>query len=143
MRHLLFSQAPPDYWPTDLSTPKLVSLTKRYLQDSEWTVLEPWDWLRVLIRARRENCYLNIMPLTDRIMRWTTVVNDLRERASTMDSTIGILTLEHVHQTDIDEALNGGSFIIRPPDLENVQIIAERASARRRELRETARRMED
>lgn len=122
---------PPEDWGASLSEARLVALTKTYLAAEGWNILPPWDWLSIHIRARRENHHLNVRPVTDRMMRWTTLIKDVREAADKVDSTVGVLTTEDVHAIDRAEALGGGSFIITPADLPNVTDILALAVAAR------------
>jgi len=124
--------AEPSHWPPDLSRSRLTRYANRYLRQSGWDLLPPWEYDDVRVRASRNGLALNIFVVDDSLATIPTVMRDVAETGLKRHEIVGALTQQPIPAIFRHEAEQSGIYLIGPTDLAHIDK-AIRGAHRRRE----------
>ncbi len=124
MRRRRLVMADPLLWPRALSRAQLTLYGNAYLRAAGWEILAPWE--------------LNIYVVDDSLFSLSTAMRDVAEKSRRKRAVVGVLTQQVFHAETRREAELGGTFVVGPADLPDVETAIRRAGARHAQWRQAA-----
>jgi hypothetical protein len=123
--------ARPQTWPADLDLETEASLVRRYLKQNGWTLLPQQPWLRLLVRAKKNNAaWLNLVIQNRTTPGLRMTILDLIDRSQDHEATIGILTREPILDDHLELVKRGRLFLITHDQLPDAEAIVKQAARR-------------
>ncbi len=138
MRRRRLVMADPLLWPRALSRAQLTLYGNAYLRAAGWEILAPWEFEDVRVRASKPGVELNIYVVDDSLFSLSTAMRDVAEKSRRKRAVVGVLTQQVFHAETRREAELGGTFVVGPADLPDVETAIRRAGARHAQWRQAA-----
>jgi hypothetical protein len=111
----------PAKWPAGGSPPALKRYVRRYLRSTGWTLLPPWGWCDVQVRASKGQQVLNLLIPHNRQIRLQSLVKDAGEVARRQGAIVTLFT-HGFSEHEIDQVeCRSGVLIAGARDLPGMQ----------------------
>ncbi len=128
----------PDTWPPNLTFSRQLSLTRAYLKQNGWTLLEPQPAWNIFIRAQKDNVGLSMMIHTEETLSLPTLMKDSVIVSGPTGLIIGILSQQTLPPDLQADAARAGIYVVAPSDLPDIVTHVRRAAVRQKKMREAA-----
>ncbi len=128
--------AAPETWPSGLTFARQLSLTRSYLKQNGWEMMEPSPPL--YIRAGKDGIGLSLVLHTEETLSLPTLVKDATDRFGTSGIILGILSQQTLDPAFQEDAARAGIYVINPADLRDVTTHIRRVVFRRKQIMDAA-----
>ncbi len=126
--------ARPESWPSDLTFARQLSLTKAFLKQNGWRLLEPIP--PMYVRAHKNGVALALVMHTEETLSLPTLLKDGTATSAPTGIILGILSQQTLDPEFQKDAARNGIYVINPADLRHITTHIRRAAIRKRQIME-------
>ena len=127
--------AHPEAWPPGLSFSRQLRLTRAYLKQDGWKLLEPQPAWNIFVRAQKDRMGLALMLHTEETLSLPTLMKDCITHSAPSGLIMGILSQQSLQPEFQADAARNGIYVVNPADLPDIATHVRRATLRQKEIK--------
>lgn len=128
--------AHPETWPSGLSFARQLRLTKSFLKQNGWKLLEPQPAWNIFVRAHKDHVGLSLMIHTDETLSLPTMIKDCVNVCAPTGLIMGILSQQASQPEFQADAARNGIYVVNPADLYDIATHIRHATLRQRQRKD-------
>ena len=130
--------AHPEAWPPGLTFSRQLRLTRAYLKQDGWKLLEPQPAWNIFVRAQKDRMGLSLILHTDETLSLPTLMKDSVTVSAPTGLILGILSQQALRPEFQADADRNGIYVVSPTDLPDIARHIRRAALRQKQIKEAS-----